>query len=75
MGSKTLERKIKVLEQAVMCQRMRKQGLSIRAIADLVGVSHMTVWRRLRIKTPENQGRWCNFQYTEWRERRFHGKA
>ncbi len=50
--------------QAVVCQKLRKEkGMTIRQIAEVVGLSAMTVWRRLKIPTPITQGRWCNFQW------------
>ncbi len=55
-------------EQAATCYLLRKKGMSVSQIAELVKLSKTTVYRRLQLaKTlPVSQGRWCNFQYRDY---------
>lgn len=58
----SLSGKALVLYQAVVCQKLRKEkGMTIRQIAEVVGLSAMTVWRRLKIETPYSNPWRCNF--------------
>lgn len=55
--------------QAVLCQKLRKEkGLSLRQIAGIVGLSAMTVWRRLKVETPYSNPYRCNFAWRTLRE-------
>lgn len=58
-----------MLYQAVICQKLQKeQGLTIRQIAVIVGLSPMTVWRRLQLETPYKNPYRCNFAMRALRE-------
>lgn len=64
-----LQRILLTRYQAVVCQKLRKEkGMTIRQIAEVVGLSAMSVWRRLKIQTPYSNPYACNFLFRDkWR--------
>ena len=65
-----LQRILLTRYQAVVCQKLRKEkGMTIRQIAAAVGLSHMTVWRRLQIETPYSNPWRCNFAWRAYEKR------
>lgn len=64
--NKAAERQALFFQQAYLCWKLRDKGLSIRGIAELVGLDKMTVCRRLKLAATMpicGKPKFCNFQW------------